>query len=196
MSIHRLVTMAFVLLAVYSDVVYPSDRKLSPQEARLAEKIKAELLKGMTVQLSPVEDPNIPTCFAAKFYQAVPTLTVGDSGSASFGSYLYAVAGATIAQIQRPGGDDQDLPGLRKMINPKFRLKSDADGKALLAALDALFESGTVRIEKFDSSVKHEGRTWTFITGKFFKKFKGYLVQTDPTGRITGMRHSLSIKSK
>jgi hypothetical protein len=183
-------------LAACSVAVYPSDRKPSPQEAQLAEKIKAELLKGMTVELEPVEDPSISTCFAAKFYQAVPTLKVGDSGSASFGSYLYAVYGATVAQVERPGGDRQDLPGLLKAINPRFRLKSDADGKALLAALDALFGKGTVRIGKFDPSVKREGMTWTFITGTFFKKFKGYLVQTDPTGRITGMRYSLSIRSK
>jgi hypothetical protein len=65
------------------------------------------------------------------------------------------------------------------LIQPGFKLMSQADGVAMLPAIIALY----VPKDRFGDGTKPEilqkGRTWNFIIGKFFQKFSGFVIVTD-----------------
>jgi hypothetical protein len=105
---------------------------------------------------------------------------------------LVAKEGDKIAVVSLPSSD-ADMPKLMKLISPKFTLKSDQDGQAFQEALDALYPISDDDDSKL-KSVKHDGNQWTFIRGKFFSHFLGFVVTTDDAGKITGIKYSLEIK--
>lgn len=99
--------------------------------------------------------------------------------------------GSKLVSASTPG-TDKELPDFPKMLSPDFRLKSDADGKALQSALDALYPiigDDDKKAEKFT----HSGNHWTFVRGKFFEKNMGFEFTTDGEGKITAAKYVLKL---
>jgi len=161
------------------------------EDATAEEKSFFEKNVGKLVKLepSPMNGEALAKVFAAKFYSvkmsidnAIITTTV-------------ARVGNDLLQFHGPD-TTADMPELKGLVKPDFKLKTDADGIVFRAALDDLFPIGD-RFDKEDAKLnatKHSGNTWTFIRGKFFDELKGFIVTTDANGTITKISYSLEIK--
>jgi hypothetical protein len=89
-------------------------------------------------------------------------------------------------------GSNAELPNVKKLISPKFKLKTDADGQALQSAMDAIDPIQFHGDEK-EKAVRHQGNAWTLIRGTFFKKHKGYVFITNAAGDVRVVRYSLDL---
>jgi len=105
---------------------------------------------------------------------------------------LAAKEGDKVVLISLPSSD-ANMPKLLNLMSPKFTLKSAQDGAVFQEALDALYPINDDDDSKL-KSVKHDGNQWTFIRGKFFEHFLGFVVTTDKDGKITAIKYSLEIK--
>jgi len=103
--------------------------------------------------------------------------------------------GKSISKLDSPS-TNQSCPGLKKMIRKEFTLKTEQDAKVLEAALDELYpisDSFGGR-DKKAKAIKRDGANFIFVRGVFFKKLKGFIVETDGKGAITDVKSSLQIE--
>ena len=96
-----------------------------------------------------------------------------------------------VKHVQFPGSPSE-IKELPELLLPSFRLKKDADGETMLAALKAIYGKQFMDRD-FKMRISRKRTTWSFITGKFFKKFSGVVMKTDAAGKITSIKRSLSI---
>ncbi|VTU00631.1 Uncharacterized protein OS=Endozoicomonas elysicola GN=GV64_00235 PE=4 SV=1 [Gemmataceae bacterium] len=152
---------------------------------------EARLNQLVKVKPKLVKDPAVAKVFSAKVYQV----------GLGFGSVTYPL------QVSRNGdaivalkdlSTNQDMPELKAIINPEFKLATETDAIVFEAATEALyplsdgFDDGGAAVKQ----VRHKGTEWTFVRGKFFEKYKGFVVTTDEKGAITKVRYSLDISTK
>jgi hypothetical protein len=123
---------------------------------------------------------------------------ISDPDGSSSGSSLKVIKqNKTIALLERPS-TNQPCPWMKTLINKTFKLKTEQDAKTLEAALDELYpisDSFGGR-DKKAKAIRRQGRTVTFVRGVFFKKFGGFVFETDENGSIVNVRYSLKIKAK
>ena len=115
---------------------------------------------------------------------------MGEGGTGSQ-DQIVARVGDKIVAVTRPGTDG-DAPVVMKLINPEFKLATDADAKTLQTALDAAFPI-MMDDDKKLASFSHAKSDWTFIRGKFFEKKLGFIFTTDDKGKIVSVKFSLGI---
>jgi hypothetical protein len=163
------------------------------QDATAEEKSFFEKNVGKLVKLepTPMNGEALAKVFAAKFYSV--KVSMGDDGGMT--TLTVARKGNELSVVSTPG-TTADMPGLKTMVKPDFKLKTDTDGIVFQAALDILYPIDD-RFDKEDAkvkAVKHSGNQWTFVRGKFFDDLKGIIVTTDANGTITKIGYSLEIK--
>jgi hypothetical protein len=117
-------------------------------------------------------------------------VNIGNSGGTTM--LVVARIDDNLSDVSLPGAM-ADMPALKALVKPDFKLKADADGKAFEAALDLLYPPDT-RYDEKRKAVRHAGTTWTFIRGMFIGDYKGLVVTTDADGTIMSIRHSREIK--
>jgi len=119
----------------------------------------------------------------------------GPGGGSSRSSLIAVKQGKTVTTLSRPS-TSQDCPGLKTMLKKTFKLKSDANAKALEAVLDALYPISD-RFggkDKKAKAIKREGAKFIFVRGEFFKNLKGFIFETDSSGSVVKVTYSLRIK--
>jgi hypothetical protein len=129
----------------------------------------------------------VAAVFSAPFYNVT---ILGNDGSST--TAVVARVGDDISMVTIPSSS-ADMPDFVKLIKPAFILKSDADAKVFQDALDVLYPIDPT-MNKDDLAVKgirHNGNTFTFVRGKFFDHFRGFIVATDDQGKIISIKYSL-----
>ena len=146
---------------------------------------------GQLIKLepTPITGEALAKVFAAKFYTV--KVKMGENGDPA--TLVAARLGDTLSEVSLPE-KTADMPALKALIKPDFKLQADADGKAFEAALDVLYPADT-RYDEKRKAVKHTGTEWTFIRGTFIADFKGLVVTTDANGTITHIKFSREIKN-
>lgn len=142
------------------------------------------------VKLKPtrIDNPALAKVFSCQFYNV--EVTIADSGN----KVLVARQGSELIQVTKPS-TTADMPDFEKLINADFRLKTDEDAHTLQDALDVLYPIDT-SFDQEDAqakTIKHTGNEWTFVRGKFFEHFKGFVFTTNDDGAITNVKYSLDI---
>jgi hypothetical protein len=79
------------------------------------------------------------------------------------------------------------------MFRPGFTLTNDDVAETLQRALDIVYplNGQDKRLETF----RHKGNEWTFVRGKFFDSMMGFVLTTDATGAVTGVKYVLKLPS-
>lgn len=159
---------------------------LSPEERAFFDKHLSSIVE---IEPTRVSNPAVDRVFSAPIYDIKIIIHQGQGTQSSH--VTVARVGSDLIEMSNPG-TNAELPNVRKLISPKFKLKTDADGQALQIAIDAIDPIRFHGDEK-DKAVRHQGNEWTLIRGSFFKKHSGYVFTTDASGQITGVRYSLDI---
>ncbi len=146
---------------------------------------------GKLVKLkpAPLDNPALAKVFSAKFYN-VDVIVAGGGTKVLIGR-----KGSDLVQVTTPS-TTADMPGFQKLLNTDFRLKSDENAHTLQDALDILYpiSSDFGDDDAQAKTIKHAGNEWTFVRGKFFDHFKGFVVTTNADGVVTDVKYSLDIK--
>lgn len=148
---------------------------------------------GNIVKVEPTKltDPSLGRVFSAAFYKVEVKVTQG--GATQSMDVTVARVGDELVEVSRPS-TTEDVPALKKMINPAFSLKTEKDAKEVEAALDVLYP-----ISKFGDkdakgkAIKHNGNDWVFVRGAFFDHHLGFVFTTDAKGSVTGVKFSLEL---
>jgi hypothetical protein len=128
--------------------------------------------------------------FAAPIYKVTITIDMGD-GATSGDGLVAARVDDKFVPVSRPGSDG-DCPAIQKMIRPDFKLVSDDDAKTVQAALDAVYPILGDQ-DKAAEKITHSGNEFTFSRGKFFDKLMGFVLTTDASGTVTGVKYVLKL---
>ena len=156
---------------------------------RIEKEILQDILRNTTITVKPIDNPSVAKCFACTFYEARIRTREGDTSTTRETTCAMTPGGVKHVQFLGSSSEIKELPAL---LLPSFRLKKGADGETMLAALQAIYGEQFVDRD-FEMRISRKGSTWSFVTGKFFKKFSGVVMKTDATGRITSIKRSLSI---
>ncbi len=158
---------------------------VSPQDKAFFEKNYSKLVK---IEPHPLASDALGKVFAAAFFSVDITF------SGSNYKLVAARAGDDLKEVTLPS-TDADMPDLKAIVKPAFKIAADADAKTFEAALDLLYpinpDFGPDDLKA--KTIKHAGDEWTFVRGKFFDHFKGFVIKTNPDGTIAGIRYSLQI---
>lgn len=149
----------------------------------------AHIGKLVTLKPAPLDNPALAKVFSARFYDV--DVVVAGGGT----KVLVARTGSDLVQVTTPS-TTADMPGFPNLINADFRLKSDENAHVLQDALDILYpiSSDFGGDDAQAKAIKHAGNEWTFVRGKFFDHFKGFIFTTNADGAITNVKYSLDIK--
>ena len=112
-------------------------------------------------------------------------------GSSSTSERLVQVVNGKVSGLQETT-TNMTMTGLNKCLNKSFKLNSEANIKTFEKVLDLLYPVGTFG-KKEKKITKAAGKV-NFIRGKFFKKFKGFVIEIDKDGTIKTIKYSLEIK--
>ena len=169
------------------------------------------LIVGLAPQLRADDAADDQAFFdkqTGKFVKLQPKRLTADVLGKVFNATVYSVAvvnsdgGSTNAVVARTGDDitiistpssTMDMPDFVKLIKPDFTIKSDSDARASQDALDLLYSiDSTFNKDDLNArATRHSGSQWTFVRGKFFDHFKGFIITTDDSGKITGIKWTL-----
>ncbi len=143
--------------------------------------------KFIKLQPKRLSSDAVGKVFSATVYSVV--VVANDSSS---NSTVVARTGDDIAMITIPPST-ADMPDFVRMLKPDFTIKSDAEAKLFQDALDVIYPIDTT-FNKDDinaKAIRHAGNHWTFVRGKFFDHFKGFIVTTDAGGKVIGVKWTL-----
>lgn len=154
--------------------------------------VREHLKDIVRVEPTRVTDPAVTSVFAVPIYRVSVEIHEAD-GTVSNGLIVGRV-GDAIVPISRPS-TDQDCPEIHKMLNPQFKLTGTVAAETLQKALDAVFPAVTDE-SKAAVAFRRAGNTWTFIRGKFFDDVLGFVMTTDASGTITGVKFALKLPAK
>ena len=137
-----------------------------------------------------LSDPAIAAAISAPAYELTITVNSGDGGTSEQKQIAVRMDDKLIP-VSRPGTDG-DFPAIQKMVNPSFKLRTDADAKQMQTALDALFPPVTDD-EKKAIAFAHVGKDWQFYRGAFFGNKMGFVFATDGQGKVTSVKFALKL---
>lgn len=162
-------------------------QSLSPEDQAFFDKHSSDVIRLEPTRLS---DPTFVRVFSIPVFHVKLIIKLGDGGDESMET-IVARSGDKLVSVGRPSSD-ADMPDFPKMLNPAFKLKSDSDAKDMQAAMDVVYPI-IGDDDKKAATVRHSGTQWTFIRGKFFNNFLGFVFETDANGTITSAKFSLKI---
>lgn len=162
-------------------------QSLSPEDQAFFDKHSTDVVRLETTRLN---DATFVRVFSMPFFHVKIIIKQGDGGDESMET-IVARSGDKLVSVGRPG-TDTDMPDFPKMVSPSFKLKSDADAKDMQAALDVAYPI-IGDDDKKAATFRHSGTQWTFVRGKFFNNYLGFVFDTDANGTITSAKFSLKI---
>lgn len=184
-TLRRLILIGALVLGMAAARAWGAE--LTADEKAFLDQHVPDVVKTEYVRLS---DPAVIKVFATAFYTVSIDIYDGEGGT-SHNSVLVARRDDKLVGITRPSTDG-DCPAIQKMFRPDFRLKNDEDARVLQAALDAVFPiigSSDQKAKTF----KHAGPQWKFVRGEFFDAKMGFVVTTDNSGAVTGVKFVLKL---
>lgn len=191
----RILSAACLVLFSHASIV-PAQSTTSIEEQinadimKLEEQIKSDIMKSTTIKAVPIRDAAFSTCFAAEPYSVtIHQLTHGGDMSSKT---IYLKGKNGMQEVAMPS-TNANVPELLALFKPTFTLKTQADGATLLSAFKTLYTRQSGFLSEIEPKVVQSGTTWTFIMGKFFEKFSGFVIQTDSAGKVTQVKYSLEI---
>ncbi|MGH8274108.1 MAG: hypothetical protein ACRES9_07635 [Gammaproteobacteria bacterium] len=157
----------------------------SPADQQFFNQHIGDLVK---LKLVSLDNPALPKVFSGQFYKV--DVIVAEGGT----TVIVARQGSELVQMATPSST-ADMPGFLKLLSTSFRLESDEDAHKLQDALDVLYpiNSDFGGEDAQAKTIKHAGNEWTFVRGKFFEHYKGFVFTTDKKGAVTNVKYSLDI---
>jgi hypothetical protein len=143
--------------------------------------LEAAIRKRIHITIEPIDSAAIATVFSGRPYKAT-MLFKELGGHSSSQSWTMMLAEGKDLDIEDPH-TDMPMPNLAKAVKSGFVLKTQAEAKKFLAALDVAYKP---RRDVPEKRIEQDGKKWRFIRGKFFKKRMGFIVATDADGKVTG----------
>lgn len=183
MNRHLIITLSAILSAL---PVLSTARDLTPDEQAFFAKHTSDLIRLDTQRLA---DPAFVQVFSSPFYTVKVVLKYADGEQSS--DLIVARVGDSLVSVGRPSSD-ADLPDYLKLLNPDFKLRTDADAKKLQQALDTAYPIISDS-DKKSEAFRHAGHAWTFIRGDFFDSKMGYIFETDAGGAIKSVKFLLKL---
>ena len=159
--------------------------------APIEDQIKKTLFENTTVKAAEIQDLGIATCLSARVYKI--EITMGKNQQRGATNTIYAVTAKNLLEIDKPS-TNADMPELLALVKPSFKLSDETAGLTMLSAFKAMYPP--MGMNETTPRVIHKGKTWSFILGKFFENFSGFVVQTDATGKIVKIAYVLGIKEQ
>ncbi|HEX5314725.1 MAG TPA: hypothetical protein VFX38_07485 [Gammaproteobacteria bacterium] len=174
-----LLTLGFAAAGVRAGAVSPADQKFFDDN----------IGKVVKPDPTPLANPALAKMFTGRFYNV--ELNIAGAGE----KIVVAREGNDLIAVTTPS-TTADMPGFPKLLKPDFRLKSDEDAHVLQDALDVLYpiDDSFGGEDAQAKTIRHAGNVWTFVRGKFFEHFKGFVFTTDESGAVTKVQYSLDIK--
>ena len=152
----------------------------------LEEEIRQNVLTNTTVSVSVIQDTSLSKCFSASFYTAeIDTKGLWRTNA------VYAKTAAGVVLVPDPP-TELELPQLLPLLRASFKMKTAADGKIMLTAMKALYPKH-FDDDDVEPRILRDGTKWSIIGDTFFKRFSGFVVKVDTSGKITSIKRSLSI---
>lgn len=143
------------------------------------------------VEYTPLTGGGIDKVFSAPLYRVHLTIEAGPESQTA--DTIAAKTDSKIVTICSPS-TDEDLPQMKTLINPQFKLNTDDDGKAFESALEVMDPVPTINLtDAQGKATSHQGNQWTFARGSFIGHHKGYVVRTDDQGTVTSVKYSLNL---
>lgn len=178
-----------VVVAVWCLTSVARGAGLSQEEQAFFDK---HISKVVQIEPSRISDPSLDRVFQATFYKV--TISVKQGEGTQTMDLTVARLGQELVDVSMPG-TTEDLPQLKQMLKPDFKLRNQKDAEELQSALDVLYPiSNSFGGEDLKAkAIKHSGNQWNFIRGKFFEKHKGFSFRTDASGAITDAKYSLEL---
>ena len=161
-------------------------RELTPDEQAFFDRHAADLVRFETEAL---DDLALDQVFASPFYNLTVMILLGDGDQNT--QLIVTRIGDKLVTVDRPGTDG-DLPEFQKLLNPAFKLRTDADAKMLQQALDVLYPI-FMQSDKKARSFRHEGDTWIFVRAEFFESTSGYIFTTAADGTIQSVKYLMRL---
>lgn len=164
---------------------------------KLEEKgIKRESEKGI-IKLKKVQTAVLSEYFPGWHFFRVTLEKEMEGGITSFGMIPVEKAAVSadnqkVYLLNSPGTTMPLEDGLEMFQSQGIKVNSEEDVKKLGDALTTLYFSDS-RVEGVESSGENQ---WAIYTGTFFDKLKGFIVEVNSSGEITGLNYKLKIKDK
>lgn len=158
-------------------------------EARVTEYVRAQILSQLDIEVEAIDGAVQSEVFSCTFFHAKPWLKHPDGSKESWSNYILVSQGSNVATISKPGTIDGDQV-LVDCIKEGFVVVTEDDATVLMNALEGIFNNDS---SSFERRVSKSEQGWRLITGEFFDDFSGYFVQTDSSGKITIIGHSLEL---
>jgi hypothetical protein len=176
----------FTLLSAFP-VLLPA-KDLTPNEQAFFDQHTSDMIK---IRFEPqrLDAPALLKVFSAPFYAVKMALQFADMEETS---HLVMVRiGDNLVSLSRPSGDS-DVPEIQKMLNPDFKLRTDADATALQEALDTAYPIVSDD-DKPTKAFRHSGQTWIFVRGNFIDRKLGFIFETDAKGAIKSVKYVVEL---
>ncbi len=182
---HRTVPLA--LLTLFSALPLPSSgADLTPAEKTFFAQHVSDVIR---LDARRLDAPAVARVFSSPMYLAKVMRLEGEGEEIQ--EIGVARVGEKLATLSRPS-TDAEMPYLVKMLNPAFRLRSDADAAVLQQALDAVFPI-VMDSDAKQKGFHHTGNQWRFVRGEFFEDKLGFLFETDAAGAIKSVKFQLRL---
>ncbi len=182
---HRSITLALsALLSAIPALAAAAD--LTPAEQAFFAQHVSDVIR---LDAKRLDAPELARVFSSPMY-LVKVMRLEGEGD-ELREIAVARIGAKLVSLSVPG-TDTDLPGFPQMLNPAFRLRTDADAAVLQAALDAIFPILMDSDRKL-KGFRHAGNRWCFMRGEFFEDKLGFIFETDAGGAIKSVKYQLRL---
>ena len=181
---HSLVFAWLTLVSAIPAVLFAGE--LTPDEQAFFDRHAADLVR---FEAQTMDDLAIDQVFSTPFYNLDVILLLGDGDQNT--SLIVTRIGDQLVNLDRPGTDG-DLPEFQKLLNPAFKLRTDADAKMLQQALDVLYPI-FMQSDKKARSFRHEGNTWIFARAEFDESKSGYIFTTAADGTIQSVKYQMRL---
>ena len=164
---------------------------------KLEEKgIERESEKGI-IKLKRVQTAELSEYFPGWHFFRVTQEKEMEGGMTVFGMIPVEKAAVSadnqkVYLLNSPGTTMPLEDGLEMFQNQGVKVNNEEDVKKLGKALATLYFSDS-RVEGVESSGENQ---WAIYTGTFFDKLKGFIVEVNSDGEITGLNYKLKIKDK
>ena len=180
----RLLTIVSVALGL--GATGAAAQTLPPAEQAFFDQHIRELV---TTQATRLTDADVAAVFAIPIYSVLVEIKEGDGSSRQ--TILVARVGEQLVGLFQPG-EESDCPDIQKLFSPAFKLRGQVAAARLQHALDVVYPISSGGDEK-TKAIRHVGNEWTFVRGTFFDKSMGFVLTTDASGKIVGVRWSLKL---
>jgi hypothetical protein len=146
------------------------------------------------VRVDPVRltDPAVASVFAVPLYRVM--VEIGDPDGAARTSVMVGRQGDTLVTVTQPS-EEQDRPDILKLLRPQFKLTGAAAAETVQNALDLVYPIIGSRDDERAKAFRRKGNEWIFVRGKYFEASMGFVLTTDASGTITGVRYVLKLPS-